>query len=486
MNSIDCPLQLNARILPDHDAIICGEKKYTYQQFNQAVWRIADYLKELGIQENDRVAILAPNSADYLIALYALWRLKTLPCLLSTRLPEETLNEQLHMIGCRYLITPIASVLESPKVQIKKINLTQAIDQRRADLKNIDKKIISFTLNQDATVIYTSGSSGTPKAALHTFGNHFFNAKGSNEQIPFAPEDRWMLSLPLYHVGGLAILFRVLLGKGSIIIPESGKETEQTIQEHGVTHLSLVSTQLFRLLNKGEGESLKTLKAILLGGGAVPATLIEKAVGHQLPLHLSYGLTEAASQVATSARISNAQQPEKARILNDRQVRISDHNEIHVKGKTLFKGYLTSNGLETPVDPEGWFATGDLGSITDEKFLTVTGRKDNMFISGGENIRPEEIERHLCRLDGVEQAVVIPIEHQEYGFRPIAFIKFRPETAIDKTEILNMLHRHLPKFMTPDKFYILPSSNDAGGIKISRLRLMKLLAEDNPALTPIQ
>jgi o-succinylbenzoate---CoA ligase len=486
MKFIDCPLETIAQDMPNAPVIIQGNDTLTYDSLNSQVWQLTDYLHELGIRPSDRVAIVSPNNSGYLSVLYALWRLGAIGCLISPRLPEAQLAENLSRIHARYLITPLSNILTSAIIQVKKINLTQAMDQIRPHAKTHHRNLVSFDINQDATIIFTSGSCGNPKAVLHSFGNHFFSALGANDMIPFNTTHRWLLSLPLYHVGGLSILFRVLLGKGGIVLPQSDEDFSETILRHQVTHLSLVATQLFRILqNPKHIAAIHQCEAILLGGSAIPMNLIKTSIQHNLPIHVTYGLTEMSSQVATTCRIKHLDDVDSATILPSREVSIGEKNEIYARGKTLCKGYVVGNHVEQPFDNNGWFATGDIGRLDHQQHLTISGRKDNMFISGGENIRPEEIERSLCQLDAIEEAIVVPVPHAEFGFRPVAFIKERSPQTLRMNDIIATLQRRLPKFMTPDAFYAWPTKIEENSIKISRSRLRELVGQRHPDLIPL-
>jgi O-succinylbenzoic acid--CoA ligase len=159
------------------------------------------------------------------------------------------------------------------------------------------------------------------------------------------------------------------------------------------------------------------------------------------------------SQVVTGKPV-DAKTP-CAKVLPYRQMRIASDGEILVKGETLFKGYGTGTRLHLPLTSDGWFQTGDLGVVDAKGCLTVLGRKDNMFISGGENIQPEEIEKALLAIKGVEQAVVVPKEDKEFGYRPVAFVKFHGQ-AIDPAHLTDILKKELPRFKIPDIFYPWP------------------------------
>lgn len=171
---------------------------------------------------------------------------------------------------------------------------------------------------------------------------------------------------------------------------------------------------------------------------------------------MTYGLTEMGSQVATTQKNQT-----KPRVLKYRSLKISNDGEILVRGQTLFKGYFIKAKIVRALDKNGWFHTGDLGSYSKKEGLKVLGRKDNMFISGGENIYPEEIERALLNTGLVKQAVVIPVKDAEFGFRPVAFISYRHcEEGVKRltrqSQLQKALANVLPSFKIPDKFYKLP------------------------------
>ena len=155
------------------------------------------------------------------------------------------------------------------------------------------------------------------------------------------------------------------------------------------------------------------------------------------------------------------------KVLPYRQLSIASSGDILVKGETLFKGYVAGTRLELPLTSDGWFKTGDLGALNSQGCLTVLGRKDNMFVSGGENIQPEEIEKVLMAIEGVEQAIVVPKEDKEFGHRPVAFVKFCG-TAIDFKQLSAILEKDLPRFKVPENFYPWPTAVEKG-MKIARL-----------------
>ncbi|MDO8580670.1 MAG: o-succinylbenzoate--CoA ligase [Candidatus Omnitrophota bacterium] len=482
MGTINCLLNKNAKSLPDHPAVIGADKTISYADLNHTVWVVTKNLQNLGVAPGNRVAIISPNNIDYIITLLALWRLGAVACPLSTRLPEEAIRDYVQRINASLLITSTNLIFESDRIAVAKLHINEIMQRNPFEIQESEVRSLIFSYDQPATILFTSGSMGEPKATLHTFGNHLFSAKGASENIPVKPDDHWLLTLPLYHIGGLSILFRVLLGQGTLIILYPGDPIDQTIEKYNITHISLVATQLHRLLHsEAPVPALKKLKAIVLGGSHIPAQLVRKSFELGLPVFFSYGLTEMSSQVATSPMPLA-----KPRVLSFREIKIAHDKEILVKGECLFHGYVEGLGLELPVDHEGWFATGDLGFLTGDGELNVTGRKDNLFISGGENIQPEEIERHLSQLEDIEQAIIVPIHHEEFGYRPVAFIKENSSKRLNHSLLYNHLLAHLPKFKIPEKFYRWPSSLADTEMKVSRDRLRQLVQNNHQDLQSIE
>ena len=285
--------------------------------------------------------------------------------------------------------------------------------------------------------LLTSGSTGKPKIAQLTRENLYYSALGAVEYFGLNESDRFLLSLPYFHVGGLAIIWRALLSGGTLVIPQSKNLSREIIREK-ITRVSLVPQQL-------QDGNFPTLQTVLLGGQAMPNNLGK----YDLPLYISYGMTEMGSVIAAAPW----NREHIFKILPYRKVRIND-GEIFVGGKTLFAGYLGSEKARE------WFATKDLGQLT-EKGLQVLGRKDRLFISGGENIQPEEIEAAILSLPEINRVRVIPRKHKKYGERPVAYLDPFPVPNLEKR-----LEGLLARFKIPDAFY--PFEGEEKSAQLSR------------------
>ena len=321
-----------------------------------------------------------------------------------------------------------------------------------------------------AVAVFTSGSTGVPKAALLSWGALVASARGVNEHLGLREGDRWLLDLPVVHVGGLGVVVRCALAGAALAVPSAGMPLAESIAALRPTHASLVSTQLRRLI--AAGVEADSLRAILLGGSAIPDDLLAEAVARGFPVSCSYGLTEMASTVtATAPGARGGDLATSGRPLAGREVRISASGEIEVRGATRFSGYLTPDGLVAPFDASGWFATGDLGRLDEAGRLVVEGRLGLRFVSGGENVQPEAIERALLALDDVAEAVVVPVPDAEFGHRPLAFVRTASGAAPDAEALSAALRQRLPGFMVPVAFV---AWGGAGGMKPDRQRLAEV------------
>ncbi|MCO5044470.1 MAG: o-succinylbenzoate--CoA ligase [Kiritimatiellae bacterium] len=475
MNVIRCPLFDSAIISKHETALVSGHQAMIFSDVDEMAARAARNLRRMGVEPGMRLAIYLENSWQYVAILWGCWRAGVVACPLNTRLPREAVFEQIRHIGAPALVARVSNPKGESTAALRVISPDELLVYRERDDDEVEGWPMS--LDAPATILFTSGSSGAPKAAEHSIANHYYNARASNKNVRLSSHDAWLLSLPLFHVGGIGVLFRCALAGAAVIVPEAGESIEAAQERYGVTHLSLVATQLYRLLNSEKlPASFAKLKTILLGGSGMPPALLVEAMRRRWPVYTSYGMTEMASQVCTMGPASPpAKRMTSGRALGHCEVRIATDGEIWVRGRTLFRGYVTASGRQLPVDEEGWFATGDLGALDEEGYLTVRGRKDNLFISGGENIQPEEVENWLASFPEVAAAVVVPRSDEEFGARPVAFLQWRGDAVSDE-ELRARLEKILPRYKIPASFRAWPDAS--GEFKIDRRRFEQLAASE--------
>ncbi len=480
MIQIRCPLY-EASIISKHEpSIVSDERTLTYFDFHDMVSQGVVYLRRSGVKPGDRVGLYLAQDWRYPVLFFALIRLGAVACPISTRLPPAAAVDQLHQLKARHVI---ARIDPSRKTVLGDIAV---IDPMLASEPVLDSEPLVWDqkvdLDAPAAILFTSGSSGTPKPAVLTYGNFYYSARGANVNMKIASRDRWLLSLPLYHVGGIGILFRCILAGARIAIPQAGESIAEARKRMEITHLSLVPAQLLRLLRDDPTPRFNEIKAVLLGGSACPRGLLKEAMDRKLRIFPSYGMTEMTSQITTMAPISPPTKRHTSGLpLKYREVRIAADGEIHVRGRTLFAGYLEGDETKLPLTEDGWFATGDLGRIDAEGYLDLIGRKDNLFISGGENIQPEEIEKLLSVMPEIDEAIVVPVPNEEFGQRPFAFVRFRTQ-LVEPQELVRRLESVLPKFKIPVRFEELRGED--GELKRSRAELRaiaEVLYRETPA-----
>ena len=319
-------------------------------------------------------------------------------------------------------------------------------------------------------MLFTSGSSGTPKAVVHSFFGLWSSAEFSHGNIPFLSGHRWLQSLFLWHIGGLMIPIRALYGGASIVEKDPNMNIGSQVRRDQITHLSVVATQLHDILQ--EDHDLRSLIGVLVGGGTIPSKLVQRSHQRTIPIHTTYGMTELGSQLCTTPPKSSLQMLKSAGIpLGDWRIQISPEKEIQVQGSPLFLGYWNGHSIEDPRDEDGWFATNDRGTLKNGR-LYLAGRVDQMFISGGENIHPEEIETVLHDL-GIF-SIVIPVPDDRYGERPVAFVL--ADLSPDVVQQIDLaFSTYLPKFKRPDAILSWPQEVDT--YKPSRRALRRIAIE---------
>ena len=321
---------------------------------------------------------------------------------------------------------------------------------------------------EDATVLYTSGTSGPPKGVRHTLSNHLASARGCLDALGVDARDRWLLTLSPHHVGGLAIFIRNSLAMASCItLPEFEEGAVLgAIRDHGATLISLVPTMLERLLAAGGEDELRRLRVILIGGAPAPAERVREWIELGLKVAPSYGMTETASQIAIASPTEALEHPGSAgRVGSHARVEI-EAGEIVVSGPSLFAGYVNPE-LNSEPDPTR-FHTGDLGRL-DGDVLSVLGRADDTIITGGENVRPEEVEAVLSSHPGVREAVVAGIDDPLWGQVVGAWVV----GEVTPGELGAFCRERLPNFKIPKQWMVVNAIPRGSGGKVSRRTLGK-------------
>jgi len=483
---------------PDGVALVIDDTTFTFRALNERVAGFAARLAAAGAQRGGVLGILLPNRLEAALAVYAAARLGVTLALLNTRLTPAELDGQIARAACSLLVCDsetLSVALElngaPPMVCVDPVDRPPVIrlDQLPADTVE-NYRAGTITLDDPFAIMFTSGTSGTPRGALLTYGAIFAGAMGSAYRIGVLPHDRWLCVLPLYHVGGVSILLRSCL-YGTAVDLWRRFEPDAILQRlyaAPVTLISLVPTMLYRLLERHDPATPPcALRLALLGGAATPPDLAERAAHLGWPVATTYGLTEAASQVATALPEDVRRKPGSVgKPLIFSQVRVVDesgrdqapgmYGEIIVGGPTLMQGYLGDMPLERAPDGDAWFATGDIGYLDADGDLWVVQRRSDLIISGGENIYPSEIEQVVRAHPAVADAAVIGVPSPEWGQQVGAVLVLRDATVhID--DILAFCRTRLAGYKLPRIVRVVDELPRTASGKLQRAGLRELLGE---------
>ncbi|MCB1057956.1 MAG: AMP-binding protein, partial [Acidobacteria bacterium] len=410
---------------PDRLALVAAEGSWTWSRLAREVGRVVVQLEAQGIDVSGpggeagsgepipRVAFSGDSSVDAVIFALACFELGVTAVPLHPRWPGAVRKEVLDQIEAAAELLPGG---REPGAMPKPLTFAQAAPRPEP------------APEAPAAIVYTSGTSGRRKGVVLSRRAFVASAAASAANLGWQDDDRWLLNLPLAHVGGLSVVTRCLEARRTIVIQPPGPFTAEDfaaiVDGHHVTLASLVPTMLRRLLeHQPPWRPPAHLRAVLLGGAPTSPALLETALARGYPVLPTYGLSEACSQVATrrpgqhpinQAASTDSRVAHVGRPLPGTEVRIAEDGEILVRGDTLLSGYFPP-GTASPIDDEGWLHTGDQGIFDAQGNLHPTGRRGDLIVTGGENVSPTGVENVLESHPDLRAACVVGIEDPEWG-----------------------------------------------------------------------
>ena len=336
--------------------------------------------------------------------------------------------------------------------------------------------------------LFTSGTSGRAKGACLTWANFLASAEAAADRLGAVVAQRWLACMPLFHVGGLSILMRSVRFGGPVrLLPRfDAVEVSGVLDGGDIAAVSLVPTMLSRLLAHREGRAAPPgLRVLLLGGAAAAPELLTRALAAGYPVCPTYGLTESCSQVATAAPppvgaacalpMLPLRGTELRIDIDGRDAPPGTPGEIVVRGPTVMQGYLRDPRSTASALRQGWLYTGDIGCLEATGGLRVLDRRDDLIVSGGENVYPAEIEAVLLEHPSVVDAGVAGVPDGDLGARVVAWVVAAPGAAPDVTSLQRHCRSRLAGFKQPREFRYVDAlpRNAAGKLQRSRLRELR-------------
>ncbi|MBV9958203.1 MAG: long-chain-fatty-acid--CoA ligase [Acidobacteria bacterium] len=474
-------LELRAEAAPEK-AFLFSEsdgRRYTYAEFDAAVNRTVRLLAAHGLGKGDVVSLLMPNSAEYIIAYFACFKLGALAGPINSLLkPPEmayimTNSEaKALLVNSEFMphIESIADELPSLDAVIEFDDESRAAQNFSGEREHLP--VTSLGKDDEAIIIYTSGTTGKPKGCLLTHGNLIANARQIKEWLGFTESDRLLTMMPLFHMNAVSVTTMTPLyaGASTVVSPKfSATRFWQIISDYEITSFGSVATMLTMLLEKypeGVPAGLKTeqLRFAMCGSAPVPAEVMKRfeETFHCLVIE-GYGLSESTCRSTFNPpderrRPGSCGMPigNEMRVVDEEEREVADGElgEIVLRGENILKGYYRNPVANERAFRGGWFHTGDVGYRDADGFYYIVDRKTDMIIRGGENIYPREIDETLYEHPAVASAATIGIPDELYGEEVTAFVVLKEGAVATEEELLAHCRARLADFKCPKTIHL--------------------------------
>jgi O-succinylbenzoic acid--CoA ligase len=449
------PLARQAAERPGAVAVVADGVPWSYSDLHARAAGLAAGLARVELRAGDLVGVLAANSAQSVALIHAAQRLALTLVPLNTRLTAAELAWQCRHLALRQVVADPAHAALARAAGVDSVLALEALVGAASPLWEGP----GLAPDDAQALVFTSGTSGRPKAARLTWANQQASAWASAERLGAPPDERWLCVLPFFHVGGLAIVVRsCLYGSAVVLAPDARVETiAEVIRRDQVSLVSLVPTHVHRLLAY-DPAALRPVRLVLVGGAAARPALLEQARAAGIRVAATYGLTEACSQVATALPEQVARKPgsvgqplpgTEVRILAEdgREAEPGQPGEIVVRGPTVFAGYAHDPQATAAVLRAGWLHTGDLGWRDADGDLWLLQRRSDLIVSGGENVYPAEVEHVLEQHPAVVVACVVGLADAAWGQRVAALVQLR--APITPADLIGFCRDHLAGYKIP-------------------------------------
>jgi long-chain acyl-CoA synthetase len=446
-------------------------RQFTYSEFDRAVNRAANMLASHGVEKGDVVSLLLPNSAEYIIAYFACWKLGALAGPVNSLLKHQEVAYVISNSEAKALLVhgDFLPVIESIRTHLPLLKSVVRFERQELVTRGFSEELPSIPIdrNDEAIIIYTSGTTGKPKGCLLTHGNVIANARQISQWLGFTERDRLLSIMPLFHMNAVSVttMSALYAGGSTVVSPKfSASRFWETISEYQVTSFGSVATMLTMLLSKypdGVPAGLKTdqLRFAMCGSAPVPAEVIKRfeETFHCLVIE-GYGLSESTCR-STFNPPDERRRPGSCGLpignemmvvdVQDHEVPEGSLGEIVLRGENVLKGYYKAEKATGDAFRNGWFHTGDIGYRDQDGFFYIVDRKSDMIIRGGENIYPREIDEVLYQHPAVTAAATIGVPDRLYGEEVAAFVVLKEAVKVTADELIDFCRERLADYKCP-------------------------------------
>ena len=461
-------------------------RTYTYEALNKSASKIANFLSlNYEIQIGDRIAIIAENCIEYILLLGVAQKMGIILAPLNYRLQPVELD------GLMEQVTP-SLILFDQKYEQKitatshaKSNVRQMPIEALIDLSRSESGIFeNIHIDDDhaALIIFTSGTTGQPKGSIYTHKMMHYNSLNTSLRLDITSKDRSINCAPPFHTGGWNVLLTPFIHHGAFTLIMKSFDPDIVLQSLEKEHITVwwaVPTMLKMMQDAPSFKTvnLENVRYFIVGGEAMPLPLIRLWEDRGIPIRQGYGLTEVGPNVTSLneedsiRKIGSIGKPNfyyEIKVIDEdgNKAEVNAPGELWLSGPTVSPGYININPKDDKDRVNGWFRTGDIVTVDDEGFLFVVDRIKNMYISGGENVYPTEVEGIIRQIDGIDDVAIIGVPHEKWGEIGKAFVVRKKGTKLSDEDILRFCASKMAKYKVPGTIAFVEElpKNDAGKI----------------------
>ncbi len=476
-------LERSALVYPDKIAVVHGERRYTYRQFAERVYRLASRLRTIGLQKYDRVAFLAPNTPALLEAHYGVPAAGGILVAVNTRLHAREVEFILKHSGVKYLFVdaelyPPLEQLDLGDIHVVRIEDTGAADDPYESFLSTGSPhpVTSWLEDEEETISinYTSGTTGNPKGVMYTYRGTYLNALAEVIESGITRSSVYLWTLPMFHCNGWCFTWAVTaVGATHVCLRKLDPVVIwNMIEQEQVTHYCGAPTVQILLVNHPKAHRLpRELIATVAGAPPSPTLLGQMKKLNIHPVHV-YGLTETYGPYSINEphdEWANLPEDEQARVaarqgqgnvvaerlrvvdthMNDVPKDGSTMGEVLMHGNNVAKGYYANPSATETSFEGGWFHSGDIGVMHPDGYVELRDRAKDVIISGGENISTIEVEQTIAQHPAVLECAVIAIPDEKWGERPKAFVTLKQDQNVTEQELIAFCRERIAHFKSP-------------------------------------
>jgi len=482
---------------PDKKALLFGDAIYTYAGMNRIIESIAGYFFRLGVSKGDRISLYMANRPEWIMFYYGIARLGAIAVCVPGAYKKDEMKEVVKDSRSSIIVTSEALKPQLPSPEaipfVKQTIVVECDETFQSILRGEDNSSPLLTEmetsgDDTAAILYTGGTTGTPKGAMLTHRNLLYSAQNVAYHERLIPEDVGICFLPLNHVFAQChIMHTIFSGCGTLVLfPAFDMDgITAAVIRHGITRFYAVPTIYIRFLNNPESrKQLKSLRYVFSGGTSMPAEIVRQWVdAFGIPIHEAYGMTETASIVTFNHlfrhKIGSIGMPAGIIELNvvdadGRKVKQGEQGEIIIRGPNIMKGYFEQPEETAMALRNGWLHSGDVGVFDEEGYLYIVDRIKDIVITGGENVYPKEVEDLLHQHKAVNECGVVGLPHKEYGEAVTAFVTLKPGASADERALIAFCKERLAPYKVPKTIHFVDDLPKTPQGKILRRELRKI------------